>query len=220
MNQTNLPTTLEGNPSTRITKAIAHLKAGGGVLVLDDEDRENEGDLIYAAETMTPEQMAFMIRECSGIVCLALTDEKINALQLPQMVSDNTSSMGTAFTVSIEAKEGVTTGVSARDRITTIQTAIAPEAAPTDLAKPGHIFPLKAHPEGLSARPGHTEASVELAKLAGFQPAAVLCEVTKPDGTMARTSDIIEFGVKHDLPVVTIEDLLSAQKTRLAFAAA
>lgn len=197
-----------GPPDVRVMRAVQQLDAGGGVLVVDDENRENEGDLIFAAETITTQQMALMIRECTGIVCLSLTPERLDALQLPQMVRDNTSSMGTAFTVSIEARAGVTTGVSAADRIQTIKTAIAPGAQPEDLARPGHIFPLRAHPGGIRARAGHTEASIALAEMAGLRPAAVLCELTNPDGSMARLPQVMAFARAHDMPVVTIEDLL------------
>ncbi|MBV1900539.1 MAG: 3,4-dihydroxy-2-butanone-4-phosphate synthase [Kordiimonadaceae bacterium] len=219
MNQTHPTPSLQGTPADRVANAIAQLQAGGGILVLDDETRENEGDLIYAAETMTVEQMAFMIRECSGIICLPLSGERCDALELPQMVADNSSSMGTAFTVSIEAKEGVTTGVSAADRLTTIKTAIDDATLPSDLAKPGHVFPLRAHPDGVMARGGHTEASIELAVMAGFKSAAVLCEITNEDGTMARLPEIVTFGEKHQLPVITIEDLIAVKKSEIHAAA-
>jgi len=208
-----------GTAFERVIRAVDALKSGSGVLVIDDENRENEGDLIFAAEAMTTQQMALMIRECSGIICLTLPGEKLDTLGLPQMVAENNSSMGTAFTVSIEAKHGVTTGVSAADRLTTIHTAIAAQTSPDDLARPGHVFPLRAHPGGVLARAGHTEASVELAALAGYQPAGVLCEVTNPDGTMARLPQIIAFGEKHDMPVVTIEDLIAYKERRLNAAA-
>ncbi len=210
MNQTN-PTQLTladfGTPHARVEKAIDTLRQCRGILVMDDENRENEGDIIFPADTMTEQQMALVIREGTGIVCLSLPDEKLKALELPQMVADNSSSMGTAFTVSIEAKRGVTTGVSAADRITTIRTAIAPDAKPDDLARPGHVFPLRAHPGGVMARAGHTEASLELVTRAGHSPAAVLCELQNEDGTMARLPEILEFAAKHQMAVVTIEDL-------------
>ena len=213
MNQTHSTPNLNefGPPDDRVRKAIAQLAAGGGILVVDDEDRENEGDLIFPAETITDAQMALMIRECTGIVCLSLPAERLEALNLPQMVPDNTSSMGTAFTVSIEAKEGVTTGVSAADRVQTIKTAVNPDSGADDLARPGHIFPLRAHPGGICARAGHTEASIALVEMAGHLPAAVLCELTNPDGSMARLREVITFARKHDMPVVTIEDLLQYQ---------
>lgn len=198
-----------GSPIERVERAIACFRDGKGVIVVDDEDRENEGDLIFPAETITVEQMAMLIREGSGIVCLPLTEERLTALALPQMVGDNTSSMGTAFTVSIEAKVGVTTGVSAADRVKTVQTAIADDAKPQDLARPGHMFPLRANPGGVLARAGHTEASVELARLGGRKPAAVLCELTNPDGTMSRLPELIEFAHRHDFHIVAIADLVA-----------
>ncbi|WP_299809526.1 3,4-dihydroxy-2-butanone-4-phosphate synthase [uncultured Shewanella sp.] len=203
-----------GNPIERVNAALNALRQGKGVLVVDDEDRENEGDLIYAAETLTNEQMALLIRECSGIVCLCLTDERIEQLQLPPMVSDNNSQYGTAFTVSIEAKHGVTTGVSAADRVTTIKTAIADNAQPDDLARPGHVYPLRARPGGVLERRGHTEGTVDLMKLAGLKPFGVLCEVTLPNGTMARLPEIVEFGQQHDMPVLTIEDIVAYRNTQ------
>ncbi|GIU45397.1 3,4-dihydroxy-2-butanone 4-phosphate synthase [Shewanella sairae] len=203
-----------GNPIERVNAALTALRQGKGVLVVDDEDRENEGDLIYSAETLTNQQMALLIRECSGIVCLCLTDERIEQLQLPPMVSDNNSQYGTAFTVSIEAKEGVTTGVSAADRVTTIKAAIADSAKPDDLARPGHVYPLRARPGGVLERRGHTEGTVDLMKLAGLKPFGVLCEVTLPDGTMARLPEIIEFGQQHDMPVLTIEDIVAYRNSQ------
>ena len=207
-----------GSPAERVEKALAALAAGNGVLVVDDEDRENEGDLIYSAETMTPEQMALMIRECSGIVCLCLTQATADQLELPPMVSRNTSSMGTAFTISIEAKEGVSTGVSAADRITTIRTAVKDGAQPADLAHPGHVFPIVAREGGVLTRRGHTEATIDLCKMAGKKPAGVLCELTNPDGSMARLPEIMAFGLAHDMPVVTIEDLVAYRRQILSVA--
>ncbi len=210
MNQTfNNPKNLDifGAPSARVERAIKQLREGGGILVMDDEDRENEGDIIFPASTITEAQMALLIREGTGIVCLAMTDTHLKALDLPQMVTTNTSGMGTAFTVSIEAKEGVTTGVSAADRVVTIRTAITEGAKPEDLARPGHVFPLRAHPGGITARAGHTEASIDLVSKAGHLPAAVLCELTNPNGTMARLPEIVAFAEAHGMPVVTIEDL-------------
>lgn len=177
----------------RVLNAINAFKNGTGVLVLDDEDRENEGDLIFPAETITPEQMAKLIRYGSGIVCLCITDERCQQLDLPPMVEHNNSVNKTAFTVTIEAAKGVSTGVSAADRVTTIQTAIADNAVPTDLHRPGHVFPLRAANGGVLTRRGHTEASVDLARLAGFKEAGVICEITNDDGTMARTPEIVEF---------------------------
>ncbi|GAB1621277.1 3,4-dihydroxy-2-butanone-4-phosphate synthase [Agarivorans albus] len=201
-----------GNPIERVNAALNALRDGKGVLVVDDEDRENEGDLIFAAETLTNAQMAMLIRECSGIVCLCLNDDKIKQLDLPPMVSDNSSQFGTAFTVSIEAKQGVTTGVSAADRVTTIKTAIANNAKPSDLARPGHVYPLRAQPGGVLTRRGHTEGTVDLMSLAGLKPAGVLCEVTMPDGTMARLPQIVNFARQHAMPVCSIEDIVEYRK--------
>lgn len=208
MNQTSNPTLDDfGTAAERVRRAIEAIRAGNGILAVDDEDRENEGDLIFAAETITSKQMALMIRHCSGIVCLPMEQDLADQLDLPPMVEANTSSMGTNFTVSIEAKAGVTTGVSAQDRVTTIQAAIRDGAKPDDLARPGHIFPLGAHPGGVLARAGHTETAVELARLAGLKPAAVLCELTNDDGTMARLPQVLAFAAAHNMPVVTVEDL-------------
>lgn len=198
-----------GDSQQRVLQAIADIRAGRGVLVVDDEDRENEADFIFAAENLTTAQMALMIREGSGIVCLCLTADQTEQLQLPPMVQHNNSKNGTAFTVSIEAATGVSTGVSAQDRVTTIRTAIAADAKPTDLARPGHVFPLKANPGGVLSRRGHTEAAVDLARLAGLQPAGVLCELTNPDGTMARLPQAIHFARQHQMIVLTIEDLVA-----------
>ena len=196
-----------GSARERAEAAIAAIKAGQGVLIVDDEDRENEGDLIYAAETITPQQMALLIRECSGIVCLCLTDEKADALRLDPMVKNNTNKNGTAFTVTIEAARGVTTGVSASDRVTTIRAAVAPDAKPEDLNRPGHIFPLRARPGGVLERRGHTEVTCDLARLAGLAPAGVLCELTNEDGTMARLPEVAAFARKHGMPLATVEDI-------------
>jgi len=196
----------------RVENAIAKLQEGKGVLLVDDEDRENEGDIIYPAATMTTQDMALMIRECSGIVCLCLNEAKQKSLGLRPMVEDNTSKNKTAFTISIEAKEGVTTGVSAKDRLTTIQTAIAKDAKPSDLSHPGHVFPLTAQANGIFDRRGHTEGSVDLVKLAGLGDTAVLCELTNVDGTMSRLPEIITFADAQDMPVVTIEDIYQYRK--------
>ncbi|MGE0077166.1 MAG: 3,4-dihydroxy-2-butanone-4-phosphate synthase [Bacteroidales bacterium] len=201
------------NHKERVERAIQKLQNGKGILLVDDEDRENEGDIIYAAQNMTVPDMALMIRECSGIVCLCLTPERAEKLNLRPMVENNTSKNKTAFTVSIEAKEGVTTGVSAKDRICTIKTAIAENAKPADLSHPGHVFPLTARTGGVFERRGHTEGSIDLVKLSGLGDTAVLCELTNEDGTMARFPEIIEFATKHDMTVVTIEDIYQYRKT-------
>lgn len=197
------------NAEERVLNAINAFKSGNGVLVLDDEDRENEGDLIFPAETITKEQMAQLIRYGSGIVCLCITDERCRQLDLPPMVEHNNSVNRTAFTVTIEAAKGVSTGVSAADRVTTIQTAIGDNAVPADLHRPGHVFPLRAANDGVLTRRGHTEASVDLARLAGFKPAGVICEITNDDGTMARAPEIVAFAQKSGYSVLTIEDLVA-----------
>lgn len=210
MNQTDLSPF--GNPRERVEKALEALRQGRGVLVADDLDRENEGDMIYPAQSLTPKQMALLIREGSGIVCLCLPPEKVEALDLEPMVADNSSRFQTAFTVTIEAAQGVTTGVSAQDRVTTVQAAIADDAQPRDLARPGHVFPLRARPGGVLERPGHTEATVDLMRLAGLKPYGVLCELTNPDGSMARLPQIVAFGRARGLPVLTVEDLVAYRR--------
>jgi len=207
-------------PHHRVQAALSALKGGQGIILIDSEDRENEGDLIFAAQSITQEQMAMMIRHCSGIVCLCLQDEQIENLELPMMVTDNTSRYGTGFTVSIEAKRGVSTGVSAADRVTTIRAAINPDAVPGDLARPGHVFPLRAVPGGVLSRPGHTEGSIELMKLAGLTPAAVLCELMNDDGTMARLPEVAKFSDRHAMPIVSIEDIVAVLTEGMAKSAA
>ena len=207
MNQTLLSEF--GTPSQRVERALAALRNGQGVMVLDDENRENEGDMIFAAEKMTVEQMALSIRHGSGIVCLCLTDERRLQLELPMMVEHNSSHYQTAFTVTIEAAKGVTTGVSAADRLTTVRAAIADGAKPTDLNRPGHVFPLRAQPGGVLTRRGHTEATIDLVSLAGLRPYGVLCELTNDDGSMAHAPEVIVFANKNHMPVVTIEDLVA-----------
>ncbi|MGJ8581896.1 MAG: 3,4-dihydroxy-2-butanone-4-phosphate synthase [Psychromonas sp.] len=199
---------LFGDAHTRVSNAIQSIKNGSGVLVVDDEDRENEGDFIFAAESLTTPQMAMMIREGSGIVCLCLPTSTTQKLQLPQMVSHNTSQNTTAYTVSIEAKHGVTTGVSAADRVTTIKTAVAANATAEYLSRPGHVFPLQAVEGGVLVRRGHTEAAVDLATLAGFAPAGVICELSNADGSMARLPEVVKFAQQHNMPVLSIDDLV------------
>ena len=201
-----------GTSMQRVERGLLALKDGQGVIVTDDENRENEGDLIFPAQSITPPQMALLIRECSGIVCLCLPEEHISRLGLPMMVETNTSRFQPAFTVSIEAVKGVTTGVSASDRVTTIRAAIADDAGPHSLNTPGHIFPLKARSGGVLERPGHTEASVDLMRLAGLKPFGVICELTNPDGTMARLPEIVTFADAHGMPVLTIADLLDYRR--------
>lgn len=214
MNQTLLSD--YGNPIERAERAIAAIRQGRGVMVLDDENRENEGDMVFSAETMTVEQMALTIRHGSGIVCLCLTDERRQQLDLPMMVENNSSQFKTGFTVTIEAAHGVTTGVSAADRITTIRAAVADGAVPADLNRPGHVFPLRAQNGGVLTRRGHTEASVDLATLAGLKPYGVLCELTNDDGSMARAPEVIVFAKQHDMPVVTIDDLVQYREQLMA----
>jgi len=199
---------LEGTYQQRVDTAVDAIKNGKGVIVTDDESRENEGDMFFSAETITEEQMALLIREGSGIVCLCMTEDRADELDLPLMVEDNTSTYGTGFTITIEAAEGVTTGVSAADRVKTIKTAAADDAKAEDLHHPGHVFPLRAKNGGVLERDGHTEANIELMKLAGLKPMGVLCEITNPDGTMARMPEIIKFSQEHDMPVVTINDII------------
>jgi 3,4-dihydroxy 2-butanone 4-phosphate synthase/GTP cyclohydrolase II len=192
-----------------IEEGIEAIKQGKMVILIDDEDRENEGDLTMAAEAVTPEAINFMAMHGRGLICLSLTSERVEQLQLPMMTTDNTSSFGTAFTISIEAKKGVTTGISAADRATTIKAAINPKARPEDLARPGHVFPLRARPGGVLQRAGQTEGSVDLARLAGLFPAGVICEIMNDDGTMARVPQLMEFAKKFNLKIITIKDLIA-----------
>ncbi len=191
-----------------IEEAIEELKKGRFIIVVDDEDRENEGDLVIAAEKITPEAVNFMIREGRGLVCLAATTERLRELQIHPMVNDNTDRKETAFTVSIDAREGTTTGISAHDRARTIIKFLDPEAKPEDFTRPGHIFPLRARGGGVLKRAGHTEAAVDLARLAGLYPAGVICEIINEDGTMARLPQLKEFAKKHKLKIITIRDLI------------
>ncbi|HEX9023261.1 MAG TPA: bifunctional 3,4-dihydroxy-2-butanone-4-phosphate synthase/GTP cyclohydrolase II [Geobacteraceae bacterium] len=193
----------------RIEEAIEEIRQGRMVILVDDEDRENEGDLTMAAEKITPEAINFMARYGRGLICLTLTAEKCDQLNLPMMVTDNTSSFGTAFTVSIEAKKGVTTGISAKDRAHTILTAVADNAKPEDLARPGHVFPLRAKKGGVLVRAGQTEGSVDLARLAGLKQAGVICEVMNEDGTMSRMPQLKKFAKEHDIKICTIADLVA-----------
>jgi 3,4-dihydroxy 2-butanone 4-phosphate synthase len=201
---------IRAHPMHNINQAISTLQAGRPIIMVDDEDRENEGDLIFPAQNTNAQAIAFMLKYCSGIICLSLPGEHLDRLHIPLMVpkESNTSRLGTNFTVSIEAKNDITTGVSAQDRAQTIATAIKENCQPDDIAMPGHIFPLRAHPQGLKARQGHTEASIAIVELAGFQSAAVLCELMNPDGTMARMPEITTFAQQHSLSVVSTADLL------------
>lgn len=205
---TNLPFTL------RFQQALADMRRGHPVILVDDFDRENEADLIVAAERITTPVMAMLIRECSGIVCLCLEDKIADGLDLPMMVSHNESHFKTAFTVTIEARDGVTTGVSAQDRVTTIRTAIAAGARPVDLVRPGHVFPLRAAQNGVLSRRGHTEGAVDLAVMAGLGPTAVLCELTNPDGTMAKGQQISRFAELHQMVMLSIDELVEQRSRR------
>ncbi len=198
----------EASPREKVERAIEAFRRGRMVILVDDEDRENEGDLCIAAEKVTPQAINFMATHGRGLICLALSDERIRQLQLPMMVSENGSPFGTAFTVSIEAARGVTTGISAKDRATTILAAVAPNARPQDLVQPGHIFPLRAREGGVLVRTGQTEGSVDLARLAGIEPAAVICEIMKADGTMARMPDLRRFSAARGLPILAVADLV------------
>jgi 3,4-dihydroxy 2-butanone 4-phosphate synthase/GTP cyclohydrolase II len=191
-----------------VEKALAEIRKGRMVILTDDEDRENEGDLVMAAEKATPQAINFMATHGRGLICLSLTEERLRRLNLPLMVHDNTSPFQTAFTVSIEAARGVTTGISAADRARTIQAAVAPNARPGDLVRPGHIFPLRARDGGVLVRTGQTEGSVDLARMAGLEPAGVICEIMNPDGSMARRPDLVKFARKHKLVLLSVADII------------
>jgi 3,4-dihydroxy 2-butanone 4-phosphate synthase/GTP cyclohydrolase II len=204
-------------PVATIEEAIEDIKAGRQVIVVDDEDRENEGDLTMAAELVTPEDINFMATHGRGLICLSLDPKMVDNLQLPMMTSNNEASFGTAFTVSVEARHGVTTGISAADRAHTILTAVADDVHPSDLVSPGHVFPLRARRGGVLFRTGQTEGAVDLARLAGLKPAGVICEIMKDDGTMARMPDLEVFAEKHGLKIVTIEDLIAYRMRNESF---
>jgi 3,4-dihydroxy 2-butanone 4-phosphate synthase/GTP cyclohydrolase II len=192
-----------------VQAAIEAIRRGGMIVVVDDEDRENEGDLIVAAERATPEALAFMVRHGSGIVCVAMERDRLEQLELPLMSDDGSEAMGTAFTLTVDARHGTTTGVSAADRARTIEVLIAPDSVPDDLRRPGHVFPLRSKRGGVLERAGHTEAAVDLARLAGFEPAGVLCELVNEDGTMSRLPELRAFAAEHDLPLLSIADLIA-----------
>src|SRR5216684_6579600 len=191
-----------------VEKALAEIRKGKMVILTDDEDRENEGDLVMAAEKVSPDAINFMATHGRGLICLSLTEERIQQLNLPLMVQENTSPYQTAFTVSIEASRGITTGISAHDRARTVRAAVAPKANPSDLVRPGHVFPLRARTGGVLVRTGQTEGSVDLARLAGLFPAGVICEIMNEDGTMARMPDLEKFAQRHRLLILTIADLI------------
>ena len=204
------------NFQSRIDGAIKTLQEGKGVIVVDDYDRENEADMIFSAQNLTTEQMALLIRKGSGIVCLCLTKQKVDELQLPMMVQNNNSKFQTPFTISIESKDNVTTGVSAQDRVTTIKSAISKDGI-SKIVSPGHIFPLRANENGVLGRAGHTESSIDLMKLSNLEPYAVLCEITNEDGTMAKGEDIEVFAKKHSMPILSVQDIISYRKDNIAF---
>src|SRR5918996_5832657 len=195
-------------PMSTIAEAIERIRNGGVVIVVDDEDRENEGDLIIAAERVTPQVIGFYVRHTSGVICLPTTGERLDALDLPPMVPVNTDPKGTAFTVSVDARGKTTTGISAADRAATILALVDADTTPEDLQRPGHVFPLRAAPGGVLKRAGHTEAAVDLARLAGLSPAGVLAEIVNDDGTMARLPNLVDFASRHGLPIVSIDDLV------------
>ena len=197
------------SPFATIDDALAAITAGQMIIVVDDEDRENEGDLTMAASMVTPEAINFMAKHGRGLVCLAMTPERLDALEIPLEVTDNSSQRETAMCVSIDAKNGTSTGISAADRARTVQVAIDPAAQPRDLARPGHVFPLRARPGGVLVRAGHTEAAVDLARIAGLAPAGVICEIMNEDGSMARVPELTKFARKHGLLMITIADLIS-----------
>jgi len=196
------------SPFTNVPTAVEEIRAGRMIVVVDDEDRENEGDLTLAAEKVTPEAINFMAKYGRGLVCLAMTEERLEHLRIGPMTSENTSQYGTAFCEAIDAREGITTGISAHDRAHTIKVAIDPKTRPSDLARPGHMFPLRARKGGVLVRAGQTEASVDLARLAGMVPAGIICEIMKDDGTMARVPDLVEFCRTHDMKMLTVAELI------------
>jgi len=200
-----------------ITEALQEFQAGHCVILVDDEDRENEGDLVLAAELVTPDAINFMAKYGRGLICLALTPERVEELKLPPQTPENTAPFGTAFTVSIDAAKNITTGISAADRATTIKLAVDSATRPSDFARPGHVFPLKAHKGGVLRRAGQTEGSVDLARLAGLYPAAVICEIMNDDGTMARVPELLEFAKQHQLKVITVKDLIQYRLHRETF---
>jgi 3,4-dihydroxy 2-butanone 4-phosphate synthase/GTP cyclohydrolase II len=201
-------------PFATIEEAAADIRDGRMIIIVDDEDRENEGDLVCAAEKVTPEIINFMATHARGLICMPLTEERCDELHLTMQVADNTSFLGTAFTVSIEARKGVTTGISASDRATTILTAVDPKTRPQDLARPGHIFPLRARKGGVLVRPGQTEASIDMARIAGLYPAGVICEIMNEDGTMARLPELEAFAAKNDLKIISVAELVRYRMSR------
>lgn len=199
---------------TSVELAIAAIAHGEMVIVVDDEDRENEGDIVLAAEAATPEKIAFIVRHTSGVICAALPPERLDRLRLPLMVHENTESMRTAFTITVDFRHGTTTGISASDRATTLRALVDESVMPDDFSRPGHIFPIRGRPNGVLDRPGHTEAAIDLTLLAGLSPGGVICEITNDDGSMARRNDLEKFALKYDLPIVAIADLVKHRTLR------
>jgi len=205
---------------SKIEEAVAAITRGEIVVVVDDRDRENEGDLVIASDAITPEAIAFMMNHARGLICVAMEGERLDELDIPLMVAHNTETLKTAFTVSVDYIPETTTGISAADRAATVRALVRQESGPNDFARPGHIFPLRAHPGGVLSRPGHTEAAVDLAKLAGLSPSGVICEVANDDGTMARLPELEKFAEKHGLRLITIEDLIAYRTPALSEKAA
>jgi 3,4-dihydroxy 2-butanone 4-phosphate synthase/GTP cyclohydrolase II len=207
-----VPNQVDPSVFATIPEAVEDIKAGRVVIVVDDADRENEGDLIMAAEKVTPEAIAFIVRHTSGVICIPVIGDRLDELQIPLMVAANTDHQRTAFTVSVDARRGVTTGISASDRATTIRAFVSPGTSPEDLSRPGHVFPLRYREGGVLKRAGHTEAAVDLARLAGLYPAGVLCETVNEDGTMARLPDLVAFSAEHGLKIISIADLIAYRR--------
>lgn len=199
---------MENNHLIDVPTAVDYLRRGRMIIITDDENRENEGDLAIAAEKITPEAINFMATHARGLICVSLTRQRAEALRLPLMVAENTSNFETPFTVSVDARRGTTTGISAHDRAATVRALVDPSTRPEDLARPGHIFPLQAREGGVLVRAGQTEASLDLARIAGLNPAGVICEIMKPDGTMARMPDLEDFSARHDIPIITVEEII------------
>jgi 3,4-dihydroxy 2-butanone 4-phosphate synthase len=195
-------------PFAKIGDAIRAIGDGRMIIVVDDESRENEGDLIVAADLVKPEHIAFMMRRGQGLICVALTGRRLDELSIPLMVEDNTDLHSTAFTVTVDYKFGTSTGISAGDRAATSRALVNPKSRPADFTRPGHIFPLRAHPQGVLGRPGHTEAAIDLTRLANLTPGGVICEIAKDDGSMARLDDLLVLAEQHSLPIITIKDLI------------
>jgi 3,4-dihydroxy 2-butanone 4-phosphate synthase len=202
-------------PFATIDDAIKAIKGGRMVVVVDDENRENEGDLIVAAELVKPEHISFMMRKGQGLICVALTGERLDELDIPLMVQDNSDLHSTAFTITVDYRFGTSTGISAADRAATVRALVDPRSGPGDFSRPGHMFPLRANPKGVLGRPGHTEAAIDLTRLADLTPGGVICEIAKDDGTMARLDDLLAFAEQHSLPLIAIKDIISHMRARM-----